>query len=219
MDPPRGSPIKRLRPARRAVPALVAALALVLAAGPAPCSGAGDEASEHGGREAFVPELAADPFRLDGGTRPFLHRIAFSPAVGRLGDRRLYAFRLAYAPNGWLAYEASLGHNPGESVHGLVHMLNVHLRHPFPGRFQPYATAGFGMVMVFPGEVLNADPVTENAFALGGGLEIYIRNDVAIRGEARRLAVLGGARFDDGSVVYDYAEATLGLSLYRTLGW
>jgi hypothetical protein len=59
--------------------------------------------------------------------------------------------------------------------------------------------------------------VTENAFAAGGGLELYLRDDLAVRGELRRIWVSG----DDpsgGSAVYEYGEATVGLSFYRTVG-
>jgi opacity protein-like surface antigen len=152
------------------------------------------------------------------GARRFEHRLAFSPGYGRLGRERLYAFRLAYSPNSWLGYEAGLGHNPGDAVHALLNTLSVVVRRPFAGRLQPYATAGYGMMLVFPGESLNTDPVTKNALALGAGLEVYVRNDVALRGEMRRTTILGGQRGVEGTVAYDYDEATIGLAFYRDLG-
>ena len=137
------------------------------------------------GREYLVPELAQDPFRIEPGRREFLHRLSFSPCAGRLGDRPLYAIRLAYCPSTWLGWEAAVGHNPGQSVHALSHSISSHLRYPLPGRFQPYASLGYGMVLVFPGESLNADPVTSNVLYAGGGCEVFIRGDLALRVEMR----------------------------------
>jgi opacity protein-like surface antigen len=168
--------------------------------------------------EHLVPSLADDPYTLAPGPRPFLRRLAVSPGVGWVGGQRLYVIRAAYNPNRWLAYEASLGHNPGESVQALYHMLSVIVRHPIPGRFQPYAAVGYGLTLVFPGRAVNAAPATENTFSWGGGLEIYLRDDLALRTELRGVTVLGGSRERSGTVVYGYREATFGLSFYRTLG-
>ena len=93
--------------------------------------------------------------------------------------------------NSHVGYEAALGHNPGQSVHAVIHSLSALVRYPLPGRFQPYLSAGYGMMMVFPGQSLNADPVTKNALAIGGGLEFYIRSDVAVRAEMRHATVFG----------------------------
>ena len=97
-------------------------------------------------------------------------------------------------------------------------MLSAIVRRPLPGRFQPYATVGYGLTMVFPGRALNADPATENTLSWGGGIEVYLRNDLALRSELRGLTVLGGNRNRSGTVVYGYREATFGFSFYRTLG-
>lgn len=167
--------------------------------------------------EYLVPELEGRTWSLTGERRPFLKRLSFSPAYGRLGESKLYAVRIAFNPNEWLGYEASISHNPGRSVHALFHTLNVVLRYPMPFRFQPYCTGGFGMVMAFPGDALNADSVTKNTYSVGVGMEIYVRDDVAIRGEVRRTGVLGAQPFEDETVVYNYGEATLGLSFYRTI--
>ncbi len=164
--------------------------------------------------EALVPEVAGHTFSLPPGPRAYERRLAFTPSVGRLGGRDLYALRLAYNPGAWLGYEIGIGHNPGRSVHALMHTLSALLRYPVPFRVQPYATAGYGMVLVFPGQSVNADPVTENVLALGGGLEAFVRDDVALRVEAKRLFVPG----DDpsgGGATYEYAEVTVGLSFYR----
>jgi hypothetical protein len=121
------------------------------------------------GLEPLVPELAAHPYRLDEGPRQFTHRIAFSPGYGKLGAERLFTARLAYNPNSWLGYEAGIGHNPGQSVHAVLHTLNAIVRYPLPGRFQPYLTLGYGMALVFPGRSINAAPVTKTRSPRGVG--------------------------------------------------
>jgi opacity protein-like surface antigen len=221
----------RLRPVpfRRLIPAvsfrwlLVPAVLLALSAVPGTVRAADQEQTEGGtapndGLEHLVPELADHPYTLSPGVKPFRHRIAFSPGFGWVGNQRLYTFRLSYNPNAWLGYEASLGHNPGQSVQALFHMLSAIVRFPVPGRFQPYGTVGYGMMLVFPGRTINADPVTENTLSYGGGLEFYVRNDLAVRAELRGLTVLGGARDTEGTVAYNYREATLGFAFYRELG-
>jgi opacity protein-like surface antigen len=166
----------------------------------------------------LVPELEDAGYRVSGGSERFTHRVSFSPAYGKLGGNELFSFRLGYAPNTWLGYEMALGHNPADGLHALLHTFNVILRGPLPGRFQPYATLGYGMLTVYPGQALNADPVTKNALAYGGGLEIYIRNDVALRGELRGTTVLGQELNTTGTVAYDYREYTIGFAFYRNLG-
>jgi opacity protein-like surface antigen len=166
----------------------------------------------------LVPSLEDAGYRVSGGTERFAHRISFSPAYGALGDNELFAFRIGYSPNTWLGYEASLGHNPAEGLHALLHTFNVLLRYPLPGRFQPYATLGYGMLTVYPGQALNADPVTKNALTFGGGLELYIRDDVSVRGEMRGASVIGQELNQSGAVVYDYREYTIGFAFYRNLG-
>ena len=167
--------------------------------------------------EPLVPELANATYRLSPGPRAFKNRLAVSPAYGQLGSTPLFALRVAYNPNSWLGYEASLGHNPGHAVHGVLHTVNAIVRHPFPGRFQPYAKLGYGMLMVSPGPSLNADPVTKNALTVGGGLEVYVRNDVALRAESQLASVIGSERDKSGTVAYLYPMYTIGLVFYRTL--
>ncbi len=175
-------------------------------------------ASAPAGRlEALEPEVAAHPYRLDPGERTFLHRFAFSPGYGSLGTQRLFAFRFAYNPERWLGYEGALSHNPGQSVHAVLHSLSAIVRHPLAGRYQPYLTAGYGMMIVFPGQALNAASVTKNALTLGGGLEFYIRSDLAIRAEMAQATVLGKQRDRDGLVAYNYLQQTIGLSFYRSI--
>ncbi|NOT34271.1 MAG: hypothetical protein HOP12_08900 [Candidatus Eisenbacteria bacterium] len=167
--------------------------------------------------EALVPELSEHPYRLAPGPRAFMNRISFSPGYGRLGSESLFAFRLAYNPNAWLGYEAMLGHNPAQSVHAVIHSLSAIVRAPLPGRFQPYGTGGYGMMIVFPGQSLNADPVTKNALTVGGGLELYLRSDLALRGEMRYATVFGRDRDREGVVTYNYVQETIGLSFYRSI--
>lgn len=166
----------------------------------------------------LVPELEGAGFHVSDDTGRFMHRVSFSPAYGHLGDNPLFSFRLGYSPNTWLGYEVAFGHNPAEGLHALLHTFNVVLRKPLPGRFQPYATLGYGMLTVYPGQALNADPVSKNALTFGGGLELYLRDDVAIRGELRGATVLGQELNSSGTVAYDYREYTIGFAFYRNLG-
>ena len=174
-------------------------------------------AAQVAGLEALNPELAAHPYRLDPGARPFENRLSVSPSYGYLGAEPLYALRIAYNPAPWLGYEGSLAHNPGQSVHAVLHTLSAIVRRPLPGRYQPYATAGYGMVMVFPGHSLNAAPVTKNTLSIGGGLEFYIRTDLALRAEVRNATVLGRQLNRDGVVAFDYLQETIGFAFYRTI--
>ncbi len=169
------------------------------------------------GLEALVPALAENAYTLEPGPRPFLERLAVTPAFGALGSERLFAIRVAYNPNRWLGYEAELAHNPSQAVHAIIHRLSILVRRPLSGRLQPYVTAGYGMAVVLPGRSVNADAVTKNMLALGGGLELYIRDDLALRAEMRRSTVFGRQANREGLVAYDYAEQTLGLAFYRTI--
>jgi opacity protein-like surface antigen len=166
----------------------------------------------------LVPEMEDAGFKVTHDRNRFRHRISFSPAYGQLGSENLFAFRIGYSPNTWLGYEASFGHNPASSLHALLHTFNVILRYPLGGRFQPYATLGYGMMTVYPGQAINADPVTKNALTGGGGLEIYIRDDVSLRGEVRGATILGQQLHVEGTVAYDYLEYTIGFAFYRSLG-
>lgn len=169
------------------------------------------------GREYLVPELAEGAFHVDEGVREYTRHLSFSPSFGKLGDDRLYSLALAYAPSRWLAWEAGIGHTPGESVHALVHTLSALVRWPLSSRFQPYLAGGYGMVLVFPGESLNADPATENVLSGGGGLEFWIRDDLALRAEARGLTILGDDPNTSESVAYQYGQTTIGLVFTRRL--
>ena len=169
------------------------------------------------GLEALVPELAGSPVGIDPGVRPYVHRFSLGTGFGSLGGDRLFFLRLGYNPNAWLGYEASIAHVPSQSVQAILHQLNVVIRHPLPGRLQPYLSGGYGMTIVLPGQAVNADPVTKNTLAAGGGLEMYIRSDLAIRAEMRGTAVLGRELNHEGVVTYGYREQTIGLAFYRQL--
>lgn len=171
----------------------------------------------HAPLEPLVPELADQPYRLAPGNREFLHRVSVSPGWGTFGSDRLFALRLAYNPNAWLGYEAAIGHDAGTAVHALLHTVSAVVRRPLPGRIQPYGTLGYGMIVVFPGLSVNAAPVTKNALTWGGGVELYLRSDLAVRGDLRQATVFGRQRDREGIVAYDYLEGTIGLAFYRSV--
>jgi hypothetical protein len=186
-------------------------------AGAEETTGAAAEAVLVGGLEALEPQAARAPLGLLPGDRPFRERFAVSPAYGVLGRDRLFQLRAVYHPTGWLGYEAALSHNPGTAVHAVLHSFGLLARWPRPGRLQPYAVAGYGMVMVQPGPSLNASPVTRNALSGGGGLECFIRDDLALRAEGRHVAIFGEQLGRQGVVVFDYLQATIGLAFYRSV--
>lgn len=166
----------------------------------------------------LVPELEGAGYHVSPGKRQFKKRMSFSPGFGQLGTRDFFAFRFGYNPNSWLGYEISLGHNPASGLHALLHSFNVILRYPVPWRLQPYGTVGYGMMTVYPGQAINADPVSKNTLLGGGGLEFYIRDDVALRGEIVGATVFGQELNTEGTVTYAYREYTIGLTFYRSLG-
>ena len=193
-----------------------ALLTLVIAALSRPAvARASDVAAD--GIEQLVPSLAANPYRLESGVRPYLHRFTVSPGFGRLGSERLFELRASYYPNSWLGYEAVIGHNPSQAVQAIVHRFSAVVRKPLPGRFQPYATTGYGMTVVLPGRSINADPVTKNALTYGGGVEFFVRGDLALRAEMLGMTVIGRQQYRQGLTAYDYREETIALVFYRTL--
>ena len=167
--------------------------------------------------ESLVPELADHPYRLEPGRRQFVNRFSISPGYGTLGSNRFFTLRAAYNPNQWLGYEAALGHNPAHAVHAVLHTLSAIVRRPSSGRMQPYLAGGYGMMIVFPGQATNAASVTKNALVMGGGLELYIRNDLALRADLRDATVFGQQRGREGVVAYDYLQGTIGLAFYRSI--
>lgn len=167
--------------------------------------------------ESLVAGVSAHPYRLEPGVRPYRNRLGVSPGYGEFGTNRLYTLRLAYYAQPWLGYEAAIGHTPGQAVHAVIHTLSAIVRRPLAGRLQPYLACGYGMVIAFPGQSVNALPVTKNAVTVGGGLECYLRSDLALRGELRQATVFGEQRNQKGIVAYQYSQGTLGLSFYRSI--
>lgn len=203
---------------RAALLLALAGLALLVLPRAASAAGApADSVVYVNGLEALRPEAARAPFALSAGVRPFRNRLSVSPGYGVLGRDRLFVLRAAYHPSSWLGYEASLGHDPGQAVHAILHSFSMLVRWPLAGRLQPYAAAGYGMVMVEPGPSINAKPVTKNALTGGAGLEWFIRDDLSLRSEVRQAAVFGEQRGQTGVVVYDYTQATIGVSFYRSI--
>jgi opacity protein-like surface antigen len=186
----------------------------VVTRAPADSTASGDD----DGITWLVPGLKDNGFHVSDDRSRFKHRISFSPAAGQMGSNQLFAFRLGYTPNTWLGYEIAFEHNPTSSLHATLHTFNVILRYPLPWRLQPYGTLGYGMMTVYPGKAINADPVSKNALTAGGGLEFYIRDDVALRGEIRSATVLGQQLGQEGTVAYAYREYTVGFAFYRSLG-
>jgi hypothetical protein len=203
---------------RRALGAVIGVLLLVPAAAVRAGTAAAAPAVSSDQRQWLVPELKGAGLRVSPGPRRFLRAFAFSPAIGRLGDEDLFALRLAYNPNSWLAWEIAFGHNPTSSLQGLLHTFNAVVRWPLPWRAQPYLTVGYGMMTIYPGRALEADPVTKNTVTGGGGLEFYLRDDVALRGELRAATVFGQEAGRGGTATYTYREYTVGIAFYRKLG-
>ena len=203
--------------ARRHLGAVLGALLLASAAAARAGSATSAPPAAADQRQWLVPELKGAGLRVSPGPRQFLRAFAFSPALGRLGDEDLFALRLAYNPNPWLAWEVALGHNPTSSLQGLLHTFNAVVRRPLPWRAQPYLTVGYGMMTIYPGRALEADPVTRNTVTCGGGLEFYLRDDVALRGELRADTVFGKDAGRDGTATYTYREYTVGIVFYRKL--
>lgn len=193
---------------------LACALALACTCGLAPNAA---QAADSPALEPLVPAIASHPYRLAPGVREYERRVSVSPAFGSFGSDRLFAVMAAYNPEPWLAWEASLSHTPGRSVHAVLHTLTAIVRRPLPGRFQPYLSAGYGMVIVQPGQAVNAIAVTKNALAAGGGMEMYVRDDLAVRFDVRHATVFGEQRDREGLVAYPYLQGTLGLSFYRSI--
>ncbi len=197
---------------RRALAGLLGAAALAgapLGAAAAPAAAGRAEV------EYLVPALAQGRLALAPGDRPYQRRFGFSIGAGELGGQRQYLLRAAYAPRSWLAYEATVAHNPASSVHALFHDFGLLLRRPLPWRLQPYLTASYGMMIAFPGGALLADSVTRNVLSAGGGLELFLRDDLALRLDARGRRVLHPTA--GGTLVYDYADYSAGFIFYRSL--
>jgi hypothetical protein len=141
--------------------------------------------------------------------------IAMAVTGGQLGADPIYNLRLAYYPTDWLGLEATVAHNPSSDTHAALHHAGASARVPGVWRLQPFAAAGLGTIQVFPGNALNATSVTKLLLHAGGGAHFFLRDDVALRFEARSFAILDQQESHRGT--YGYAEWSVGLAFFRSL--
>lgn len=141
--------------------------------------------------------------------------LSLTAAAGYLGRDPIYNLRLAYYPSARLGMEATLAHNPSSDVHAALHHVNATGLLATRGLLRPFVTAGLGTIQVFPGAALNARSVTKLAVNAGGGTHVFLRDDVALRLEARSFTVLDQQEGRGGA--YHYLEWSGGLTFYRPL--
>jgi hypothetical protein len=132
---------------------------------------------------------------------------------GELGADPVFDVRFAYFPTPWLGMEATIGHNPSSSLHAALHHVDAIACAPRWMRLRPYITAGVGTIQVFPGASLNARSVTKLTLDAGGGTAFSLRDDVALRLEARSFTVLDQQEAHRGA--YHYWEWSGGLVFHR----
>ena len=141
--------------------------------------------------------------------------LALTAGAGYLGSDPVYALRLAYFALPWLGMEATLGHNPSGSEHAILHYANAVARLDRPGWVRPFVTAGLGTIEVFPGTAINASPVTKLLLNAGAGTHLHLRDDVALRVEARSFTILDQQEGHRGA--YQYLEWSCGVTFRRQL--
>lgn len=167
---------------------------------------------------AVSPAAALDPrahdLRFSGRRHPAGH-LALTTSGGRLGDEPIYNLRVAYFGREWLGLEATLAHNPASDVHAALHYANATALLPNLSRLRAFATAGLGIIHVFPGTAINANSVTKLLVNAGGGTHVFLRDDLALRFEARSFTVLDQQEAHRGA--YHYFEWSGGLTFYRSL--
>jgi hypothetical protein len=156
----------------------------------------------------------ADDLRFSG-KKPQTGHLALTTSGGQLGDDPIYSLRLAYFGSSWLGMEATIAHNPASDVHAALHYANVSALLPNVSRIRPFATAGLGTIHVFPGTAINAKSVTKLLLNAGGGTHLFLRDDLALRFEARSFTVLDQQEAHRGT--YHYFEWSGGLTFYRSL--
>lgn len=157
--------------------------------------------------------LHADVLPADAG--PVAGDVALGVGAGMLGADPVYALRLAYFALPWLGFEATLGHNPSGSEHAVLHYANAVGRLHHQGRLRPFVTAGLGTIEVFPGIAVNAKPVTKLLLDAGAGTHLHLRDDVALRFEARSFTILDQQEGHRGA--YHYLEWSCGVTFSRPL--
>jgi hypothetical protein len=161
---------------------------------------------------------AVDPHATDlqfSGKKPETGHLALTTSGGQLGDDPIYSLCLAYFGSSWLGMEATIAHNPASDVHAALHYANATALLPNMSRLRPFATAGLGMIHVFPGTAINANSVTKLLLNAGGGTHLFLRDDLALRFEARSFTVLDQQEAHRGA--YHYFEWSGGLTFYRPL--
>lgn len=141
--------------------------------------------------------------------------LTLGATAGQLGDDPVYALRLGYFATPWLGFEATLAHNPSSDVHALLHYANATARWQSPVRLAPFVTAGLGTIHVFPGNAVNARSVTKLLLNVGGGTHFFLRDDIALRLEARSFTVVDQQEARGGA--YHYLEWSGGLTFSRPL--
>jgi hypothetical protein len=159
-----------------------------------------------------------DPHARDltfSGRRHPAGHLALTTSGGRLGDDPIYNLRIAYFGRDWLGLEATLAHNPASDVHAALHYANATALLPNLSRLRAFATAGVGIIHVFPGTAINANSVTKLLVNAGGGTHVFLRDDLALRFEARSFTVLDQQEAHRGA--YHYFEWSGGLTFYRSL--
>jgi hypothetical protein len=153
-------------------------------------------------------QAAASPGRAGGD-------FALTAEAGYLGSDPEYTLRLAYFALPWLGMEATLAHNPSGSDHAILHYVNAVARLDRPGHLRPFVTAGLGTIEVFPGTAINAAPVTKLLLNAGAGTHLHLRDDVALRVEARSFTILDQQEGHRGA--YQYLEWSCGVTFRRQL--
>ena len=151
---------------------------------------------------------------FSGRTQPAGH-LAMTAGAGQLGGDPVYNLRLGYFAGPWLGIEATIAHNPAGSLHAVLHYANATALLPNVSRLRPFTTAGLGIIHVFPGASVNANAVTKMLLNAGGGVHLFLRDDVALRLEARSFTVLDQQEAHRGT--YHYVEWSGGLTFYRSL--
>ena len=143
-------------------------------------------------------------------------RLAFGVTAGRLGVEPLYSLHLAYFPSRRLGLEATVAHNPSGGTHAALHHVGGVLPLLGNGALRPYLVAGLGTIQVFPGTATNAQSVTKLLLHAGGGVQLHLRQDVALRFEGRGLGAVD--QQEDRSGLLGYAQWSVGLAFHRNLG-
>lgn len=156
----------------------------------------------------------AGDLRFSGRRQPPGH-LTMTASAGQLGGDPLYNLRLGYFAGSWLGLEGTIAHNPAGALHAVLHYANATALLPNLSRLRPFTTAGLGIIHVFPGSSVNATSVTKMLVNAGGGLHVFLRDDVALRLEARSFTVLDQQEAHRGT--YHYVEWSGGLTFYRPL--